>query len=288
MAATLLFVHVTPRFGVIGTGGEDVAPSATTATNMSSNIIGSSNSSNNRSNNRGSSSSNNSDSNGKRQRKQTMHIFLDINEPYTRRQIIRAFCHPSRQLDYRLVLGPGDGMEAVCMPPICSFQWSEYERVHWDAVTAGKHGASSYMIRKGMSRKAQLAFYTRLYTSKHPACVLRQAMPLTVVIETWSLWDDDTLTQQQGSGLADVVTSLGTSKHTDDKYNQRVRLDNCLREARELMLQADAEYERGDSKAAPMWILKGSTVNKGCGIYIVHVYEELVDICWSENEIREW
>ena len=54
--------------------------------------------------------------------------------------------------------------------------------------------------------------------------------------------------------------------------------------------EEDFEKESASNKNAspPIWILKPSTINKGAGIQIVHCYEQVVDICWSESDIREW
>jgi hypothetical protein len=271
-----LYVHITKRFGVLGTDDDCAClPTAKSAKENGSKVA---------------------------HEKKRMGIFLDINEPYTRHLIVQAFqsLRTHSQHNYSIVLGPGHGQDAVPMPRrSCSFQWSEYERIDWDAVDAGQHGASSYKIRKGLSRKAQLAYHTQRYISKHPDSILRHVMPRTVILDTWSVWEDsapngaatssNTRMQQHSSGLADVVTSLGTSgKHSDSNCNPRHKLEQCLVEAKEVMAQVEQEFQCGTVSQAPMWILKGSTVNKGAGIYIVHVYEELVDICWSESDIREW
>ena len=46
--------------------------------------------------------------------------------------------------------------------------------------------ASSYCIRKGLIRKAHLAFNTKKWVAKHPAGRLAAALP-----ETWPLEVDD-------------------------------------------------------------------------------------------------
>jgi tubulin--tyrosine ligase len=205
-----------------------------------------------------------------------LSVFLDIDEPYTRNMIQRAFS--DRKEYFRTELGPGEGMEAVSLPGTCDFQWAEYERVDWTAVLAGKHGASSYCIRKGISRKAQLALYTHRHVCKFPDSVLKDAMPLTLILETWSVWEYDMAPNMDG--LAGIV--IGAS---DKSTNRRELLDQCLSEARRAMIKAEEE-DIEDSE--PIWILKPSTNNKGAGIQIVHLYEQLVDICWSEPDIREW
>ena len=218
-------------------------------------------------------------------------IFLDINEPYTRILIQKAFAHPSRAQHFQIALGPGHGMDAVKLSAYCSFQWAEYERIDWDAVLAGRHGASSYCIRKGLSRKAQLAYYTHRHVCKNPDSILKRSMPKTVVLDTWPVWEDNHSGYSNQQGLADIVVTLG-SAGSQDGVNRRQKLDQCLAEARKAMEKAEQEFEEQvrlhKDASPPVWILKGSTVNKGAGIYIVYLYEQVVDICWSEPDIREW
>jgi hypothetical protein len=233
-----------------------------------------------------------------------MGIFLDIDEPYTRDLIQKAFRHPSRAPYFHITLGPGTGFEPVPLPSPCQFQWSEYERIDWhNGVLPGHHGASSYCIRKGLSRKAQLAHYSHRHICKYPHSILRDAIPQTVVLDCWSVWDDDNIggdartpKMNHQSGLADVVASIGGMAHSGDgsAVNRRLRLNKCLSEAKHIMNSAEDVYQKRllanneRDEPAPVWILKGSTTNKGAGIYIVHLYEQVVDHCWSEPNIREW
>lgn len=223
---------------------------------------------------------------------QKIGIFLDIDEPYTRNVIQNEFNHPDRSEYFRIVLGPGYGMDAVPVPDGCQFQWSEYERIDWDSVLAGQHKASSYMIRKGLSRKAQLAHYTQLYVCKHPNSILKTSIPKTIIIDTWSVWEDNNtnLVAAGSDGLADVIMSMSSSSnnHHQSNCNQKVKLEKCLVDAKIEIQEAEHLYTIGVSTNPPVWILKGSTTNKGKGIYIVHCYEQVVDICWSESDIREW
>lgn len=209
------------------------------------------------------------------------HIFLDVDCDYTRRILIEAFS--TRR--FRVTLGAGHGMDAVPLPPGCQFQWAEYERIDWSSVLDGKHGASSYCIRKGLSRKAQLAYYVKRYTTKNPGSVLTRAIPETQVVDTWAVWDDPGTQGSNCEGLAELIASNGPPKAA----NVKDRLLFCLDEARRRMEIAESEFEKTDvSSSEPIWILKGSTTNKGSGIYIIHVFEQLVDVCWSESDIREW
>jgi tubulin---tyrosine ligase len=212
------------------------------------------------------------------------HIFLDVDCDYTRRMISEAFTHPKRRNSFRVTLGAGHGMEAVPLPQGCHFQWAEYERIDWSSVLDGKHGASSYCIRKGLSRKAQLAHFVKRYVTKNPGSVLTRAIPDTLILDTWAVWDDHRVQGSNCEGFAGLITSNGPVK----AVNLKDRLLFCLDEARRRMEIADSEFEKGEARSEPIWILKGSTTNKGSGIYIIHVFEQLVDICWSESDIREW
>jgi tubulin---tyrosine ligase len=216
----------------------------------------------------------------------SLSIFLDINDNYTRQVIASALRTKIPKVS--ITFGPGEGNTEISLPPYCKFQWSEYERIDWSSVLAGKHCASSYCVRKGISRKAQLAHYTRLYTCKHPNSILKDAIPTTVILDTWSVWDEKL--GAAAGGLDDILT--GSSLRTSNSINRRCLLDNCLKDAKDAMLQAEAIYKeelsRNCESEAPVWILKPSTINKAEGIEIVHLYEQLVDICWRESNIREW
>jgi hypothetical protein len=112
-------------------------------------------------------------------------------------------------------------------------------------------------------------------------------MPKTVILDTWAVWEENGNGMAAKEGFADVVVSLGSS---NDNVNQRTILEQCLVGAKQAMEQAEQAFEeKADGETtAPIWILKGSTSNKGVGIYIVHLYEQVVDICWTECDIREW
>jgi tubulin---tyrosine ligase len=215
-------------------------------------------------------------------------IFLDINEPYTRKVIQDAL--RERAPNCTVTLGTGEGDDEVPLPAGADFQWSEYERINWSAVLAGKHGASSYCVRKGLSRKAQLAYYTKLHVAKNPDSLLQHTLPKTVILDTWPVWEED-YGGGAKDGFADIV--MGGASHSGGAgVGRKERLDKCLEEAKQVMNAAerdfDTELETNASADPPTWILKPSTVNKGQGIQIVHLHEQVVDICWTECDIREW
>jgi hypothetical protein len=139
-----------------------------------------------------------------------------------------------------------------------------------------------------------LAYYTKIYLDKTRARsneinILERSLPYTIVLDTWAVWE---IEEQAVAALL-----VDGSQHSGN-IDRRKLLNACLSEAKAAMLKAEDEYAVGVNTAnrengsvvvsEPVWILKGSTVNKGAGIYIVHVYEQLVDICWSEPDIREW
>ena len=69
-------------------------------------------------------------------------------------------------------------------------QIADFENIEWEPVLAGKHAASSYLVRKGLSRKAQLALQIKRYQSKHPDTILKEAVPYSLIIETWDAFEE--------------------------------------------------------------------------------------------------
>lgn len=67
--------------------------------------------------------------------------------------------------------------------------WADYEDLDWDRILEGHVKANAYLVRKGLSRKAQLGYHLRKYLSKRPDCCLREAFPETLVIETWEAFE---------------------------------------------------------------------------------------------------
>jgi hypothetical protein len=63
-------------------------------------------------------------------------IFLYVDDTYTRSIIHEAFLRYDASY-FQIQFGPGIGMEPIPLPDHCHFQWSEYERIDWDAVLAG-------------------------------------------------------------------------------------------------------------------------------------------------------
>lgn len=82
---------------------------------------------------------------------------------------------------------------------LCHIQLGDFENIDWDPVLKRKYtrqfqtqyfGASSYLIRKGLSRKAQLSIQLKKYICKHPASILSRSVPFTLVVETWNAFEE--------------------------------------------------------------------------------------------------
>eukprot|EP01038_Epipyxis_sp_PR26KG_P007549 gene7549-10287_t len=74
--------------------------------------------------------------------------------------------------------------------PDSYLQLGDFENINWDDVMARKSSASSYLVRKGLSRKAQLALQIKKYTCKRNHSILKLAVPETIIIETWSAFEN--------------------------------------------------------------------------------------------------
>jgi hypothetical protein len=198
------------------------------------------------------------------------------------------------------------------IPEDVDFQFAEYERIDWHNVfVTKKMGASSYFVRKGISRKAQLAIYTSKYIiTKNPKSILKQAIPQTIVIETWDAFDhgcDKLQNFEYGIASAtNIELEKQVTKTNSSLYSIKDKLMNiCLKEATDAMQRAEEEYEHAVAQSynhydkrrkgrkayltlPPVWILKPSTVNKGEGIKILHCVEEVLDAVMEDSNIREW
>lgn len=158
-------------------------------------------------------------------------------------------------------------------PSAATFQLCEFEHIRWEDVMSGKDHASSYVVRKGLSRKAQMALQIRKYVAKHPQSILTRAVPKTLIVETWGAFED----VKFDFGMGGVATF---SSGVVLQATLAQRLEWCLDEIREEM----AEPARRDW----LWILKPSTTNKGANISLVASWEELIYKLEDLPDVREW
>lgn len=61
--------------------------------------------------------------------------------------------------------------------------WSDYEKIDWKRTLSGELTANAYFVRKGLIRKAQLAFNIEKFVKKNPDCFLKKAFPESYPIE---------------------------------------------------------------------------------------------------------
>jgi len=112
------------------------------------------------------------------------------------------------------------------------FHWGEYERIDWERVHAGAQAASSYCVRKGLTRKAHLAFNLKKWAAKHAA------------------------TRPAAAALAAATPETHVLQVDDPEYVEEALAD--LPEVR------DAAPGSGGA-----WIAKPSLTNRGAGISII-------------------
>ncbi|CAM9904241.1 unnamed protein product, partial [Laminaria digitata] len=117
-----------------------------------------------------------------------------------------------------------------------TLHWGDYEMIDWERVVSGELRASSFCVRKGLSRKAQMSRYCNKYASKRPGTALEASLPRTLVIDTWEAFDDD-MTFNLGGDIAAFGSDLGVRQ----SVSLKTRLDWCLGDAEDWL-----EKELGD------------------------------------------
>jgi tubulin--tyrosine ligase len=197
-------------------------------------------------------------------------VVVNINSEYTREIVLVAVA--SRE--WCTVLPPSD-TPAAAADGEAIYGFCEFELINWEQVVNGKQYASAYVVRKGLSRKAQLALQARRYISKNPSCMLKTAMPFTVTIETWDAFEAD-VRMDFGMGAVATFDSPGFASQT----SLAQKLAWTLEDVKDAM----ALPERADW----LWILKPSVTNKGADIAVIPSWEALLDKLEDVPDIREW
>lgn len=110
---------------------------------------------------------------------------VDLECPVLRSLVVDALSTRPEWDVTVVTIDPADD-EAACTPSPAAvgadFAWSEYERVDWPAVHAGTTLASAYCVRKGITRKAQLAVNLKKWVAKRPTSPLVGRVPETHVL----------------------------------------------------------------------------------------------------------
>jgi Tubulin-tyrosine ligase family len=150
-------------------------------------------------------------------------------------------------------------------------QIGDFENIDWESVLDGSQIASSYLVRKGLSRKAQLAMQIKRFSSKNRDSILKRATPFTLILETWSAFED--MRVDFGNG---TFANFDTNMIMDVALRQR--LEWCLEDVKLSMEDNHCDH----------WILKPSVTNKGVDIAIIKSWDSLLDAIEAVPDIREW
>jgi tubulin--tyrosine ligase len=153
-------------------------------------------------------------------------------------------------------------------------QWADFESILWPQVLSNLHNkSSSYLIRKGLSRKAQFSYQLKKFTCKNKSSILHTAIPFTVIIDTWSAFEEMKL--DFGGGLL-------------CSFDNSMVVNTPLRHKLEFILEDVKEIMNDTLREDWIWILKPSVVNKGIGISVIRKWDQLLDALEAEQDIREW
>ena len=104
------------------------------------------------------------------------YVFNDV--PYTCSFLLKAFERHAG--DWDLAESREERPDALVL------QIDEYEEIHWERVLSGRLVASSYCVRKGLTRKANFAKHISKVIEKRPGSLLRTAVPRTIALNTWT------------------------------------------------------------------------------------------------------
>lgn len=200
-------------------------------------------------------------------------IYLNLNCEYTKSMVVAAI----RRRPWCAILEwPASESQLQHVHndrSVATIQIADFESIVWEPVMSGSHMASSYLVRKGLSRKAQLAMQIRRYLSKHPTSVLVKSIPYTQIVETWNAFDDMKLDFGRGT-----FASFDSSSAI--RMPLRQRLEWCLEDVKDAVDHIDRQSWH--------WILKPSVTNKGSNIVVAKNWDQIVDALENESDIREW
>ena len=199
-------------------------------------------------------------------------VFLSVNCAYTE-TIVRAalarrpWCRLSLQKYEPYSVDGSNGSKYV--------QMGDFENIEWEDVMNGCCIASSYLVRKGLSRKAQLAMQIKRYLSKRKESILARAIPFTIILQTWDAFDDMKVDFGGGTFASFDSTAVMT-------VALRQRLEWCLEHEKSIFLS------KTDDPDFSHWILKSSVTNKGADIVVVRDWDGILDALEEVPDIREW
>lgn len=192
------------------------------------------------------------------------NILCDLNCPYS--QSILLKCIENRRNTCLRI----NSLKNTCSNKI--LQFCDFENIVWEPVMSGEHMASSYLIRKGLSRKAQLSLQLKKYFSKNKSNY-KQAFPYTIIIETWNAFEEMKVDFSPG-----VFAAFDSSNFANTPFRQRLEwaLDDVYYEI--------SKEERTDW----IWILKPSVTNKAADICLIKGWDNLINALEKVPDMREW
>ncbi|KAJ2357921.1 tubulin--tyrosine ligase [Coemansia erecta] len=172
-------------------------------------------------------------------------VIIGMDEPYVQDILQKAFAKYSPLIQVQTAATDNASHPGLLM------HWREYESIDWDSVhRSSTVFSSAYCFRKGLIRKAQMAFNIKLYTAKHPNSILCTGVP-----ETWIFELDDV------------------------EY-----LDEALMECFEVDHGMAANEGIVDPRLRQQFILKPSLTGRGAGIYVFDTRERLLELLEREFE----
>ncbi|KAJ2614376.1 tubulin--tyrosine ligase [Coemansia sp. RSA 1365] len=177
-------------------------------------------------------------------------VVIDMDEPYVQEILRAAF---TRFSPYIAVQTSEESSKVSDSNSSVQSQlvmhWREYERIDWDAVhRSSSVFSNAYCYRKGLIRKAQMAFNIKLHMAKNPDSVLHSGVP-----ETWVFELDDL------------------------DY-----LDEALMECYEVEDGMKANEGVEDPRLRQQFIIKPSLTARGAGIYVFDTRQRLEELLESE------
>jgi tubulin--tyrosine ligase len=190
-----------------------------------------------------------------------IRVLVGIGEPYTREKIAECF---KFRPEYEVSIYDKSQNEVDFS--LYDFLWLEYEDLDFETLLDRKKINTtlfnSYCIRKGLIRKAQIAFYLKKYLTKKLDSSLARFMPETYVF------------------VLDYVDYL----------------DEALNDCFEVELALENNLKLSDSEFTKKFILKSSMTNKGAEILLFDTKSQLENyfnkrVENSEDEtldLREW
>jgi len=192
------------------------------------------------------------------------NILIGIDEAYTNEKILSCFKNRS---EYAVTIYDKNDVEQKKRKEnlYYDFYWLEYEELDFEKLIErnSRRLCNSYCIRKGLIRKAQLAFYLKKYLTKRPQSNLKKYLPETYIFE------------------------LDYLDYIEEALNDVFEVETALR---------DNLTKRANNEKTKKFILKSSMTNKGNDILIFDTRSQLEKffqnrVDQSEDEtldLREW